>query len=119
MLAPGYDSEIEFSYVTSDQVPSSAQYRADVRETTFGPVLASLTTLNGGVQQVSCTLQSSGNYAGRWLTVIRVKFSGSMSAEWAGKSLGTDISRTDLAPPMYLGIRIGVEWPHIYTQAVP
>jgi len=70
--------------------PTTAKFVAQFREKPEGPVLAELTTANGGIVRID------GNS-------LELVLKGTMTAGWSISSVMTDIVRTDGAQKVHLG----------------
>lgn len=75
--------------------PDGVQLRAEVRVSPTYPVLATLTTANGGLVCLD------GNR-------LAVSISDAMSAKMRPGAVYLDIIRTDVTPPQHLGVRIHI-----------
>ena len=88
-LILGYDSEAEIR-VTGLDLPPDAVLVAQIRTTRASSVLATLSTAAGTIEIASTD-------------TIRLKFPGSMTANWSTQTLYFDVVRTDGVGAQHLG----------------
>lgn len=87
--------KIEVRSASLEAFPADATFVSQIRETIDGPVIAEMTTANGGVARVSDT-------------IIELRVPGSTTRDWLYSEVMLDVLRTDTNDPIHLGFDMKV-----------
>lgn len=93
-IVPGYAYAIQIEVAGDDTLfPTGCRLVADVRRFVYSPLLARLTTENGGLARIDSN-------------TVEVRLTAAQTEEIAGSSVTMDFVRTDVDPDAYQYVQI-------------